>query len=517
MPRPRSAMRKIREILRLSLGEGLSRRRVGAAPGLPYTTVADHLRRARRPASAGRCPDGMDDARARGPPVRAGGAAAGGEPAAARLAERAPRAAPHGRDPAAALAGVQGAPARRATSTASSASTTGAGSATSTWSCARSTGPARSSSWTSPARPSRSSTPRPARSRPAQLFVAVLGASNYTYAEALPCQELPDWIAAHVHAFEYFGGCPALIVSRQPERRRHPRLPLRARHQPDLPGAGRPLRRRRHPRPAPASHGTRPRSRPACWSPSAGSWPPCATDVLLPRRGQRGHPRAAGVAQRAPVPEARRVARRASSRSSTGRRCGRCRRSPTSSPTGRGPRSTSTTTSRSTATTTACPTSSSASGSTCASRPGRSRSSHRAGAWPAICARCARRRYTTDARAHARRRTAGSWSGPRRASSAGPRERARHRPRWCAAILARRPHPEQGYRACLGILRLGRRYGAERLEAAAPGRLADPRLSATAASSRSSRPASTASRCPSPSPATSSGDHANVRGAAYYD
>jgi transposase len=34
------------------------------------------------------------------------------------------------------------------------------------------------------------------------------------------------------------------------------------------------------------------------------------------------------------------------------------------------------------------------------------------------------------------------------------------------AILADRPHPEQGYRSCLGILRLGRRYGESRLEAA---------------------------------------------------
>ena len=33
-------------------------------------------------------------------------------------------------------------------------------------------------------------------------------------------------------------------------------------------------------------------------------------------------------------------------------------------------------------------------------------------------------------------------------------------------ILAARPHPEQGYRSCLGLMRLGREYGAERLEAA---------------------------------------------------
>ena len=35
-----------------------------------------------------------------------------------------------------------------------------------------------------------------------------------------------------------------------------------------------------------------------------------------------------------------------------------------------------------------------------------------------------------------------------------------------AAILADRPHPEQGYRSCLGILRLAKRYGPQRLEAA---------------------------------------------------
>ena len=34
------------------------------------------------------------------------------------------------------------------------------------------------------------------------------------------------------------------------------------------------------------------------------------------------------------------------------------------------------------------------------------------------------------------------------------------------AILTDRPHPEQGYRSCLGILRLEKRYGPERLEAA---------------------------------------------------
>ena len=46
----------------------------------------------------------------------------------------------------------------------------------------------------------------------AELFVAVLGASNYIYAEALPSQELPHWISAHVNAFNFFGGCPEVLV-----------------------------------------------------------------------------------------------------------------------------------------------------------------------------------------------------------------------------------------------------------------------------------------------------------------
>src|SRR5262249_49431124 len=38
----------------------------------------------------------------------------------------------------------------------------------------------------------------------AELFVAVLGASNYTYAEATATQRVPDWIASHERAFAFF-------------------------------------------------------------------------------------------------------------------------------------------------------------------------------------------------------------------------------------------------------------------------------------------------------------------------
>jgi len=48
--------------------------------------------------------------------------------------------------------------------------------------------------------------------QPAQIFVAVLGCSNYTYAEATFSQKLPDWLGAHVRALDYLGGAPAAIV-----------------------------------------------------------------------------------------------------------------------------------------------------------------------------------------------------------------------------------------------------------------------------------------------------------------
>lgn len=48
--------------------------------------------------------------------------------------------------------------------------------------------------------------------REAPLFVAVLGASGYTYAEATESQELRWWIEAHIHAFEYFDGVSEITV-----------------------------------------------------------------------------------------------------------------------------------------------------------------------------------------------------------------------------------------------------------------------------------------------------------------
>lgn len=48
--------------------------------------------------------------------------------------------------------------------------------------------------------------------RPAQIFVAVLGCSNYSFAEATWTQALPDWLGSHVRALTFIGGLPRAIV-----------------------------------------------------------------------------------------------------------------------------------------------------------------------------------------------------------------------------------------------------------------------------------------------------------------
>lgn len=47
---------------------------------------------------------------------------------------------------------------------------------------------------------------------PVYIFVATLGASNYTFAEGVTSLELASWIASHVRAFEFFGGVPEIVV-----------------------------------------------------------------------------------------------------------------------------------------------------------------------------------------------------------------------------------------------------------------------------------------------------------------
>ena len=45
-----------------------------------------------------------------------------------------------------------------------------------------------------------------------KLFVAAMGASNYTYAEACPSEGLSDWIGLHANLFKFLGGVPKFVV-----------------------------------------------------------------------------------------------------------------------------------------------------------------------------------------------------------------------------------------------------------------------------------------------------------------
>jgi transposase len=84
------------------------------------------------------------------------------------------------------------------------------------------------------------------------------------------------------------------------------------------------------------------------------------------------------------------------------------------------------------------------------------------------------------------------------------------------AILGARPHPEMGYRSCLGILRLAKTYPAERIEAAARRCL---RARAYNSQSMESILKNGLDRRPLPgeSPARPAVDHGNIRGADYFD
>src|SRR5437879_829306 len=59
--------------------------------------------------------------------------------------------------------------------------------------------------------------PQTGETAAATLFLAVLGASNLTYAEPVLHQDLPTWIGAHVNALAYWGGVPAALVPDNPK------------------------------------------------------------------------------------------------------------------------------------------------------------------------------------------------------------------------------------------------------------------------------------------------------------
>lgn len=54
--------------------------------------------------------------------------------------------------------------------------------------------------------------PLTGEAHPMKLFVAAMGASNYTYAEACASESLPDWIAVHANLFAFLGGVPKFVI-----------------------------------------------------------------------------------------------------------------------------------------------------------------------------------------------------------------------------------------------------------------------------------------------------------------
>ena len=513
VPRPRSAMRKIREILRLALGEGLSRRTTAAATGLPYSTVADHLVRAAAAGIGWPLPDDMDDAqlearlfaRAESPPtasrplpdwpsvhreLRRKGVTL--QLLHMEYKEREPDGYQY----------TQFCRHYRA------------------WErhldvVMRQEHRAGEKLFVDFAVQTIPITdPATGEITGAQLFVAVLGASSYTYAEALPSQELPHWIVAHVHALTFFGGCASLIVPdnlRSGVTRAHryePEInPTYAEMAAHYGAAVVPTRPRKPRDKAKAEQGVL----------LAERW------VLAALRHRTFFSLAeanAAIRERLAWLNARPFKKLPGSRASLFAELDR----PALRPLPPVPYEFAI---WKTATVNVdyhvevdrhwysvpyqlvgakCDIRVTA-GTIEVFHRGKRVASHRRSAEG--------RRFTTDA-AHmpeAHRRHA-EWTPSRIvrwAEQTGPATAA-----LVAEIMASRPHPEQGFRSCLGIMRLGRRYGDERTEAAAARALAVRALSYRSVESIL-RNGLDGLPLPGSEPVTTIGDHANVRGAGYYE
>jgi transposase len=208
-------MRKIREILRLSLGAGLSRRQVAAATGTPYTTIAGYLERAARAGLGWPLPSDLDDRQleaalfARDAPPPADSRPLPDWPSVQRELRRKgvtlqllwleyKAAHPDG------YQYTQFCRHFRAWQ----------GRVDVVMRQEHRAGEKLFVDWAGATIPIVD--PTTGEVLEASLFVAVLGASSYTHAEAFASQALPDWITAHVHTFQALRGCPAIVVPDNP-------------------------------------------------------------------------------------------------------------------------------------------------------------------------------------------------------------------------------------------------------------------------------------------------------------
>jgi transposase len=296
----------------------------------------------------------------------------------------------------------------------------------------------------------------------AQIFVAVLGASNYTYACATASQTAADWVASIIDTLEFIGGVPRLLVPDQPRAliaNPDPTSPPHTACSKNWPRttAGRAARPPGKPRDKPKVEvGVQVVER---WILARLRH----QTLLQPGRAQPGHAELLVDLNQRPfkkLPGCRRSAFEeldaAGAAAAAGHAHGHARFKPAGQH--RLPRRV-----RGPLLLGAAPAGGRARWS-CASRPPR---------WSAA-AQPARGRHARSARAAAsprwpstcRRRTGRTCSGRRPSSSPGASVSARPPPAVVRWQMEHRPHPEQGYRACLGLMRLAREYGAERLEAA---------------------------------------------------
>jgi transposase len=204
-------MRKAREVLRLTFGEGLSRRRVAAATGVPYSTIADCLARAAAAGLGWPLPERIDDTELErrlypGPSVVVGSRRP--EPEWARVHADLRR------------KGVtlqllwieykQRVPDGYQYTQFVHRYRQWAGRLDVVLRQEHRAGEKLFLDFSGQTLPI--TDPMTGVVTPAEVFLSVLGASNLTYAEALPSQELPHWIAANVHALEFIGAVPEILV-----------------------------------------------------------------------------------------------------------------------------------------------------------------------------------------------------------------------------------------------------------------------------------------------------------------
>ena len=211
MPAERVSMRKIREALRLTHAMGMSRRLVGEATGIGKTAVGEYVRRAAAAGLSWPLPDEIDDGeleRRLFPPADTVSPAARIEPDWSYIHAELKR-----RGVTLALLWQE-------------YRTEHAQGYAYSWFCERYSDWRRRISatmrqthlageklfvdWAGDTMPVFD--PATGEEYRARIFVAALGASNYTYAEARWTETLPDWIGAHVNALAAIGGVPKALV-----------------------------------------------------------------------------------------------------------------------------------------------------------------------------------------------------------------------------------------------------------------------------------------------------------------